>query len=142
MHDNNRKKYFSLKQFCERNKLCKKNVKYRNIHNITNRNQATINNITHNESTKLISNLKYIKSDLYLNKLFSIKPNLINGLNNFRDSIYFNKQGKKRIYKSYFSDGNHKLIKRYNKNNNNYFKALNNDSNIISRKKIYIIHMI
>ena len=83
----------------------------------------------------LIYNLKSIKSAHNLNDLFSIKSNRINDRNSFRDSMYFNKKDKKRIYKSYFSVEKHKLKEESSKINNKYFKTLCNDNNYTLKKK-------
>ena len=83
----------------------------------------------------LIYNLKSIKSAHNLNDLFSIKSNRINDRNSFRDSMYFNKKDKKKIYKSYFSVEKHKLKEESSKINNKYFKTLCNDNNYTLKKK-------
>ena len=85
----------------------------------------------------LIYDLKSVNSVHNLNNLFSIKTNRINDRNIFRDSIYFNKKDKKRIYKSYFSVDNHKLKEGSSKSNNKYFKTLCNDNNY-TLKKLFI----
>lgn len=85
----------------------------------------------------LIYDLKSVNSVHNLNNLFSIKTNRINDRNIFRDSIYFNKKDKKRIYKSYFSVEKHKLKEGSRKSNNKYFKTLCNDNNY-TLKKLFI----
>lgn len=131
---NNNKKYFSLKQFCEKNKFDKKNIKYRNISNFPNCIQTTVNNICNKASLSLVYNLKSVNSARNFNDLFSIKTNRINDRNSFRDSIYFNKKDKKRIYKSYFSVEKRKLEDGSSKINNKYFKTICNDNNYILKK--------
>ena len=136
---NSKKKYFSLKECRNKKKLTNKNKKLqkRNFHNFI---QTTVNNIPNKNSMKLLFNIKNAHN---MNKLFSIKVNdkkncKLFSRNSFRDFLYFNKNDKKRIYKTYFSVNKNK--NENNKNTVKYFQTLNNCNSKNTLKQKIIIN--
>ena len=136
---NSFRKLFSLKHFYGKRKINHFNSeKSRNIPYFLNCARTTTND-SDNKTIKnriqainnMANNIKNVRSEkklinkIPLDEIITNKTNYSSNRNNFRDSLFFNNQEKKRIYKSYFSVENKAKNdkKKYNKKNN--FNTLN-----------------